>query len=73
MPDMQKHKYTIIFRDKRSNEVFDGYAEGYNWPAAANRLLENFATKARAEGKTLTLTDDFEVLFAYDGHLKQLI
>lgn len=69
----KKYKYTIVYRDKRSNDVFQGHSEGRNWAEAGHILLESVTKNERQQKGLLTILDDFEVLFAYPGHIKSLV
>jgi len=68
-----KSKFTIIFYDIRHDKVCQGHSEGRTWAEAGHTLLENIAKKDRKDRGSTTTVGDFDVLFAYPGHITSLI
>lgn len=73
---MKARKFTIFYRDKRTDKTYCEHGMGSSWPVAAMNLLQDRAISAKEKDSTLDLVefrDNFEILFAIAGHHKQLI
>ena len=69
----KNYPYTIIFRDTRTNEVMQGHSNGVTWAEEGVKLLENVTKNDREKERASTTLEDYEVLFAYPGHINTLI
>ena len=73
---MKPRKFTICYRDKRTDKIYSEHGEGSSWSEAAMSLINDRAIRAKEKDSTINLVefrDNFEVLFAFAGHQKQLI
>lgn len=80
---MRTSKFTICYRDKRNDAIHCEHAEARRWSEAAATLLEarviseGFVRDTMYNSRNLfqltKLCQQFEILFAFKGHQKQLI
>ena len=74
-----KHKFTIAYKDIRSDAIFSEKGEGKMWIIAARELIKSRATleglinSNSSEGEITKACSNFSILFAYRGHQTQLI
>ena len=50
-----------------------GHSNGVTWAEAGVKLLENVTKNDREKERASTTLEDYEVLFAYPGHINTLI
>lgn len=78
-----KSKFTICYQHSLSKAVFCDQCEGRTWAEAANKAIEDHINSQRTHPHDMSDPLDryrmnfaksfFSVLFAFEGHQKQLI
>ncbi len=80
---MSNRKFTIVYQDTRTGEIHSEHGEGLTWAIAAHCVFEQhlvrdgLAEKDSTDPKEIRklngLCNSFQVWYAYQGHMKDLV